>query len=272
MPATITIVTPENVEIEYELAGIGSRVLAAILDTMIHMLALTLLVYGIIAVEATGLRVPPALGPWLWAAGIIILFGGFWGYYIYFETKWSGQTPGKRAMRLRVIRDGGYPIDFRAAVTRNLMRYVDFLPTFYTIGLVSIFFSRDYKRLGDFVAGTIVIQEGRAEKRDGARGSRSDGAISSTPVAPSPAHAAPSGPDSELPPFDVSAVSRAEYRAVRQYLDRRHALAVPVRRQLLHRLEAPLRARLSWHAGDPPADPEAFLESVALWFERRHGT
>jgi len=262
MPATITIVTPENVEIEYELAGIGSRMLAAVLDTLIHMLALALLVYAVIAVEATGLRVPRALGPWLWALGIMILFGGFWGYYIYFETKWSGQTPGKRAMRLRVIRDGGYPIDFRAAVTRNLMRYVDFLPSFYTIGLVSIFFSRDYKRLGDFVAGTIVVQEGRVEKRP-----------KRAPVAPADPFASepPGLSDGDLPPFDVSAVSRAEYRAVRQYLDRRHALAVPVRRQLLQRLEAPLRARLSWHAGDPPADPEAFLETVALWFERRHG-
>lgn len=260
MPATVTIVTPENVEIEYELAGIGSRALAALLDTMIHLLALALAGYAIWAAWRAGVRVPPALGPWLLAAGTIILFGFFWGYYVYFETRWSGQTPGKRAMRLRVIRDGGYPIDFRAALTRNLMRYVDFLPMWYCAGAISIFFSRDYKRLGDFVAGTIVVQEGRAEKRS-----------KRAPVPPTDPFGA-AQTDGDLPPFDVSAVSRAEYRAVRQYLDRRHSLAVPVRRELLSRLESPLRARLAWHAGDPPADPEAFLESVALWYERRHGT
>lgn len=260
MPATITIVTPENVAIEYELAGIGTRGLAAILDSMIHFLTVALLIYGVAALTATGVRVPPGLGPWLWAAGIMILFGLLWGYYIYFETKWSGQTPGKRALRLRVLRDGGYPIDFRAAATRNLMRYIDFLPWGYAVGVAAIFFSRDYKRLGDLVAGTIVVQEGRGEKRS-----------ARTPVTPTDPFGRVAS-EGDLAPYDVSALSRAEYRAVRHYLDRRHALAVPVRRQLLERLEAPLRARLAWHAGDPPADAELFLETIALWYERRHGT
>lgn len=266
MPATITIVTPENVEIEYELAGIGTRAVATILDTLIYGLALFLVVYALVASAVLGVRLPEGLGPWFLAALTLLLFGSFWGYYIYFETKWSGQTPGKRAMQIRVIKDGGYPIDFRAAMTRNLMRYIDFLPWFYAIGFLSIFFSRDYKRLGDFVAGTLVVQEGGARRRSTAA-RRAPTAPDLRPATPELSPAADAG----LAPFDVSQVTRAEYRAVRQYLERRHFLPIPARRQLLDRLHAPLRARLVWHQGEPPADPETFLETVARWYERKHG-
>src|SRR5688500_12590540 len=186
MPATITIVTPENVEITYELAGMGSRALAAMVDMLIHALFLVILIYAISLVSATGFELPPGWEPWILGAGILLLFGLFWGYYIWFETRWSGQTPGKRLMRLRVIKDGGYPIDFRAAVIRNLMRYVDFLPWGYAIGITSIFFSRDYKRLGDFVAGTLVVRE-----RSAATPKRL--ILPERPTAPT-----------EPPPFDVS--------------------------------------------------------------------
>jgi uncharacterized RDD family membrane protein YckC len=277
MPATITIVTPENVEIRYELAGIGSRSLAAIVDILIQVLVLVILVYIFTSLGAHGLRLPETLSPWVAGAAIILLFGFFWGYSIFFETRWSGQTPGKRWLRLRVIKDGGYPIDFRAALIRNLMRYVDWLPSLYAVGVVSIFFSRDYKRLGDFVAGTLVIQE--ATGRRGAHAERSEVGLATgrevqvpplRPVAPSPARpVAPEG----LPPFDVSRVTRAEYQAIRHYLDRRAALPALARDRLAQKLAAPLAAHLQWReAEERPNDPNAFLEAVALWYERAHGS
>src|SRR6188474_3088963 len=109
MPATITVVTPENVEITYELAGIGSRALAALVDTLVHVLVLVLATYAWITLGRAGVHLPPEWEPWILAGGILLLFGLFWGYYIFFETRWSGQSPGKRLMRLRVIKDGGYP-------------------------------------------------------------------------------------------------------------------------------------------------------------------
>jgi uncharacterized RDD family membrane protein YckC len=253
MPATITIVTPENVEITYELAGIGSRSLAALVDTLIHALVLVLAIYAVIALGATGIHLPPGWEPWILAGGILLLFGLFWGYYIFFETRWSGQTPGKRLMRLRVIKDGGYPIDFRTAVIRNLMRYVDYLPSGYAVGVVSIFFSRDYKRLGDFVAGTLVVRE-------------RTGTAPQQLILPEPA-AAPSEP----PPFDVSRLTRGEYLAIRQFLDRRDALPPPTRYRLAHTVAAPLLARLEWLRDDRPTDTEQFLETVARWYERLRG-
>jgi uncharacterized RDD family membrane protein YckC len=267
MPATITIVTPENVEIRYELAGIGSRAQAAMVDGLIQLLVLVIVAYVVGLLSGLGLKLPSGLSPWLAGAAIILLFGFFWGYSIFFETRWSGQTPGKRWLRLRVIKDGGYPIDFRAAMIRNLMRYVDWLPSFYAVGLISIFFSRDYKRLGDFVAGTLVVQEAMGRRGDGATGRKRD-TPSSLPVTPSPVlPVAPGG----LPPFEVARVTRAEYQAVRHYLDRRASLPEPTRDRLAQRLAAPLSARLQWLDAEPPADPQAFLETVALWYERAHG-
>jgi uncharacterized RDD family membrane protein YckC len=253
MPATITIVTPENVEITYELAGIGSRALAAIVDALIHALMFALIIGAVIALGQAGVTLPPELAPWIGGAGILLLFGLFWGYYIYFETRWSGQTPGKRVVGLRVIKDGGYPIDFRAALIRNLMRYVDYLPGAYGVGVLSIFFSRDYKRLGDFVAGTLVVRE------------RAGHTVQRLVLPEEPTMAA-----AEPPPFDVSRLTRAEYLAVRQYLDRREALPPPRRLQLRHRIADPLMARLEWFRDDRPTDADAFLEAVARWYERTH--
>jgi uncharacterized RDD family membrane protein YckC len=253
MPATITIVTPENVEITYELAGIGSRTVAAFVDSMIHALVLVVVVYAVIALNETGVRLPPGWEPWIVGGGILLLFGLFWGYYIFFETRWSGQTPGKRLLRLRVIKDGGYPIDFRTAVIRNLMRYVDWLPTAYVIGVLSIFFSRDYKRLGDFAAGTLVVRE-------------------RTTVAPQQLILPqPAAVSSEPPPFDVSRLTRNEYLAVRQFLDRRATLPPPTRARLAQKLATPLIERLEWRIGERPTTAELFLETIARWYERMRG-
>ena len=91
---------------------------------------------------------------------VLIYFALFWGYFMLFETLWSGQTPGKRAGRLRVIRRDGQPVGAGEVLIRNLVRIVDFLPGFYGIGLVVMFIDKEARRLGDMAAGTIVVREG----------------------------------------------------------------------------------------------------------------
>jgi uncharacterized RDD family membrane protein YckC len=83
----------------------------------------------------------------------------FWGYYILFETMWEGQSPGKRALGVRVLKTSGMPIGFLDAVIRNLVRIVDFLPFFYGVGVVTMFISPQSRRLGDLAAGTLVVRE-----------------------------------------------------------------------------------------------------------------
>jgi hypothetical protein len=91
---------------------------------------------------------------------VLVVFILFWGYFAIFEAVWNGQTPGKRAGRLRVIRRTGQPIGASEAMVRNLIRIVDFMPGFYGVGLISMFIDKEARRLGDFAAGTIIIREG----------------------------------------------------------------------------------------------------------------
>jgi uncharacterized RDD family membrane protein YckC len=104
---------------------------------------------------------PKLLGP---ALAIFILFAIYWGYFAFFESIWSGQTPGKRYAGIRVIKDSGRPINTFEAIGRNLMRAVDGLPGVYGVGLVCMMCNRQSRRLGDFVAGTVVVHEKRTEE------------------------------------------------------------------------------------------------------------
>jgi uncharacterized RDD family membrane protein YckC len=156
----LNIDTPENVIFDYEVAGIGSRFLAAMVDSI-------LIAIGMVIVNFTGLLLMTFLGLGEESVGpsIILAILGlfsflvFWGYYIFFEIIWNGQSPGKRWLRLRVLRVDGTPIAAREAVIRNLVRILDFLPVFYGIGLIAMFANRRDRRLGDFAAGTLVVHE-----------------------------------------------------------------------------------------------------------------
>jgi uncharacterized RDD family membrane protein YckC len=104
---------------------------------------------------------PQLMGP---ALAIFILFAIYWGYFAIFEILWKGQTPGKRFAGIRVIKESGRPINAFEAVGRNLMRAVDGLPGIYGVGLVCMMCNRQSRRLGDFVAGTVVVHEKPSEE------------------------------------------------------------------------------------------------------------
>jgi uncharacterized RDD family membrane protein YckC len=159
---SVDVPTGEAVMIHYELAGLGSRFLAVSLDMLAQGAVLFVVFFGF-ALSANALtRVLPHsanLTAWLIAAVVLLLFVVLIGWFIVFEIWWSGRTPGKRALGLRVVRDGGFPIDAGAAVIRNLVRLVELLFGFYAISAVSTLISKENKRLGDFAAGTLVVRD-----------------------------------------------------------------------------------------------------------------
>jgi uncharacterized membrane protein SpoIIM required for sporulation/uncharacterized RDD family membrane protein YckC len=156
----VAIETPEHVALEFELAGIGSRAAAAAYDTLLVVL---LILLASLAMDLVGL-LPALSAAWAMSLLVVIGFGIAWGYFLLFEGFRGGRTPGKRRVGLRVVMDSGHPISLRAAVLRNLVRLVDIQPVGASlVGLSFVFFQRHNKRLGDLVAGTIVVRDQAAE-------------------------------------------------------------------------------------------------------------
>jgi uncharacterized RDD family membrane protein YckC len=163
---TLIIETPERVPLHFALASIGNRFIACAIDHTIQIVTLVVLFvfFAIIADYADfGSRLTNA-PKWVIALLVILVFLLMSGYFAIFEWLWHGQTPGKRWMKLRVIREDGRPISFFEAIVRNLLREFDIMPfPFYSIGLISVFSSDRDQRVGDLVAGTVVVREREAE-------------------------------------------------------------------------------------------------------------
>ncbi|MCD6217636.1 RDD family protein [bacterium] len=155
----IEVVTPERVELNFPIAGLGSRFAAAFIDLIIIILLnvlLSLLWLIFIAALQTEDFYPLSIAIGFW---ITLRFLVTFGYYIYLEYKWNGQTPGKRIMHIRVMRYGGLPVDLASSAIRNLMRIVDILLFSFAIGFLILFLSKLSQRPGDFAAGTIVVRD-----------------------------------------------------------------------------------------------------------------
>ena len=159
-PEKLTIDTPEQIALEFPLAGAGSRFLALAIDTFVQLgdrpgprarRRSSSLWFRSLGYQSTA----------TWAFALLILLGFllYYGYFAAFEALWGGQTPGKRAVGLRVISVTGQPITAFDALLRNLLRIVDQMPGIYAVGVLSIFFTARNQRLGDLVAGTVVVQE-----------------------------------------------------------------------------------------------------------------
>ena len=158
---THTIDTPEQVGLEYSVAGIGSRFVAALLDSLV-VFAFYLIEGIVLAMFLSGAgntQKLDALGKWFLAFFVFINFAVVWGYFTLFEAYWQGQTPGKRAMKVRVIKDSGRQITWFESMARNLVRVVDYLPGLYLVGVITMLCNKRNQRLGDLAAGTIVVHE-----------------------------------------------------------------------------------------------------------------
>ncbi len=162
---TLIIETPERVQLEFALASIGNRFLACAIDHFIQIIAM-ILVYLVAALllsaSPTGevSEIVAETPKWVLAIVIIVVFLLFTSYFAFFEWLWNGQTPGKKLLKLRVIREDGRPATLWETIARNLMRLFDIMPLpFYSIGFIAVFLSPRDQRIGDLFAGTVVVRE-----------------------------------------------------------------------------------------------------------------
>ena len=155
LDTTRRVATPEGIELTLRLAGPVPRALAWAIDLALRVAA----VFALMMVLAP-------LGHAGWGIVLISAFFVEWLLPAWFETSWNGQTPGKRALGLAVLNDDGTPVRWPAALTRNLLRAVDFLPLLYGIGLITMLANRDFKRLGDLAAGTVVVYQSEKKSQE----------------------------------------------------------------------------------------------------------
>jgi uncharacterized RDD family membrane protein YckC len=159
----LNIDTPELVAIQMPLAGIGSRFIALLIDTLIWAAGLVVLGLVLWAFQPALQAFSSLSYQWTIAIFTLSIFLLNWGYFTLFEAFWHGRTPGKRIARIRVIQRSGRAIGIIESMARNFIRYVDQIPFFYAVGVVAVFATRQHQRLGDLAAGTLVVRDREQE-------------------------------------------------------------------------------------------------------------
>ena len=258
----VSLHIPEQVEVSYELAGLGSRFLAAVIDAAAFMAGMSLLAISAWAIRSriTGDPFVSAFVGWI-VFGAWILLGI--AYHVYYELAAEGKTPGKRATGLRVVGVDGASVSFEQSAVRNILRIADWLPMLYGAGVVSLLVGGRNQRLGDLAAGTMVVKERLEEAPNG---------LPLPETAPNTATPLPPEVSEDLLQTvraGVRTVSREEEKTIRRFLERRYDLAPDARRRLATRLADALRQRFpGLDAGRLP-NPEAFLEVVIRAIDER---
>ncbi len=233
----ISIETPEHVVLELELAGFGSRVAAAMLDTLLQV-GLLLLIVLVLVLGGVGAVEAGVVGGWVSAIIIVLWFAALWGYFTLFEGLGGGRTPGKRRLGIRVVMHTGHPVTFGAAAIRNLLRIADAQPfNLYLVGLPFLFFQRHHRRLGDLVAGTIVVYDRPAETILASAGSieTEDTIVHEPPL-----------------------LSDDEFRLLDRVVPRLAELDAATRRRLVPQVTARMAQRVEWDG----RRPEGFLTEL----------
>ncbi len=243
------IATAEGVDLELDLAGLGSRGSARLLDVIIQSIILLAVAvfFGLVFADSDIAEAVIAI------TAALISFVVLWGYDTLFETFNSGQTPGKRRLGIRVVSEAGGGLTFRMAAIRSIMRIVD-EGTLLLGALFSIARSARSQRLGDMAAGTLVVRD--AASVDDSPSSREFRLRESSWRLLEQAGG-----------WDTSAISAEDAATIRQYLDRRAVLDPRRRRELTGEMAARLRPRVP--GAEEGIDPEVFLEVVAALKARR---
>ena len=242
----LSVETPEQIDLNFQKAGIGSRFYATLIDTCLLLLIVFIGSY----VNARLIsELGSVVGNWLAAIGGIVGFALFWGYYMAFEIITNGQSPGKRLLGLRVMKVGGYPISFADSAIRNLVRIVDFLPFCYCIGLTVMLLNGNWQRLGDLAAGTLVVKTSKKK-------------LTLTDVGTKVV-----GQDINISPqqflyvewIQPDLITDTELSMIREYLSRRSALSVPRKIKLAETIGSPIVEKMG---GDSSILYDKFLEEV----------
>jgi len=235
--------TPEGVDLDLTLAGVGSRFTAAIVDLLLQGMIVLALAIALLGGTAFLGETTSALGAAIFFIGYFLVI---FGYDILFEVFASGRTPGKRWTGLRVVRVGGQPVGFVTSAIRNLLRIVDILPGLYAVGTVAILVTSKNQRVGDLAAGTLVVRDRTGiSSQDVARREQARAGPAETPATA----------------WDVTAVGAEEVAAVRSFLDRRWDLEPGARSEVARTLAHALQSKVG---GYPDyLGPESFLEQLA---------
>jgi uncharacterized RDD family membrane protein YckC len=241
----LKIDTPEQIALELPLAGIGSRFLALAIDTVLQTVlyvvggfALIFAGKSVVGLDRYFRWIPPSFGS---ALAILFVFCVYWGYFAFFEIIWSGQTPGKRYAGIRVIHSSGRAINTYEAIGRNLLRGVDGLPALYGVGIVCMMLNDQHRRVGDYVAGTVVVHDQRAHDL------RPDWNLKAVGSTSNP---------------QVAQVTAEELALIETYLQRRDALDVNVRDNTAYQIASRVTAKTGLQR-EPSQSLDDFLEAVA---------
>jgi uncharacterized RDD family membrane protein YckC len=258
-PDELNIDTPELVDIQMPLAGIGSRFIALLVDSLIWFAGIIVLVALLVLFPLNIAAFSQKSAEWAFAIIVFIIFLLNWGYFTLFEAFWNGRTPGKRVARIRVIQRSGRSIGLIESMARNLVRYVDQFPFFYAVGVIAIFCTRQHQRLGDLAAGTLVVRD-RVEDAPlwGESGARTFTAQIFAPSAPAPEpHNAYS-----LPATNIARLSFTDLGVLEGFFARRLDLSLPTRQVLAERIAAAIQEKSGLELPEG-ASVETFLEATA---------
>ena len=251
----INIQTPESVHLEFTLAGIGNRVSALMFDYLVlGLIELALLVVWALGSLFLADIINNALGTsirvqqWLIAILLLVLFSVYVGYFVWFEVFWQGQTPGKRRVQIRVIRDDGRPCGLQQSTLRALLRPVDDL---LFIGAFLIALTSREKRLGDWVAGTLVIQEDRPIAEANFTISESAKLLKNQLVERA----------------NLSALLPDDFAIIREYLQRRSQITLEARGKIGRQLASQVKQTIALESLNKKVSAEEFLEAVYLAYQ-----
>jgi hypothetical protein len=189
---------------------------------------------------------------------VLFYFLLYWGYYSLFEAFWNGQTPGKRLLKIRVIKDSGRQITLFEALARNLIRVIDMLPSFYLVGVITMLCNKEQKRLGDLVAGTIVVHERSDEQPLMSHNSRTFTAS----LYPQPLEAAPESVSAMIPADGVARLDAGDLNVIDTFFSRALDLDLDRRAEIAGRVASRMSAKMQVPLPQDVA-PERVLESIA---------
>jgi uncharacterized RDD family membrane protein YckC len=247
MEESYRVSTPENITFSFDIAGIGSRFMAALVDLLIY--GSVSLAIGLIAAYIVSRTDNVDLIGVFTAIYIGVNFVMYWAYYMVFEILWGGQSPGKRILKLRVVRLDGTPASAGQIVIRNVGRLVDIFPGFYAVGVVVMFLNDQSRRLGDLAAGTLVVREGQP-------------VTLKQLTSPPPATVLSDAVKAEAATLPLNRLNKEQRQVVHTYMQRRSGMSETQRAKLAMEIGQAVARQMDVIQPTHPAQAEYLLEMI----------
>ena len=250
----VSLETPESVELEFKLAGIGNRIYALVIDYIVLGLILIVILIAwiiLLLLLEDFLNFSDRVYLWLRAIQVLIIFTIYVGYFIFFEVVWQGQTPGKRRVKIRVIGDHGRQISLQQSTLRALLRPVDDM---FFLGFFLIIVTKKEKRFGDWLAGTIVVQEEQMINSE-------TEALSLSPQAESLANIL-------VKEAQISRLIPEDFALIKRYLQRRNEMIPQAKIEVSSRLAQRLKEIIALEKIPAEVTPSLFIEAIYVAYQK----